>query len=473
MASHLNGSLTGELAEIVGPDRVVSDPPAIRQYLSDGTGNRGISGSAEVAVLPAEVDQVVAVLSWCYERDLPIVTRGGGTGLAGGAVPEGGIVVSLEGLASIRSIDPGYWRMEVESGVRTATVHRKALENGLLFPPDPGAGEQSTIGGNIATNAGGPHALKYGVTGNWVTGLEVVLPPGRILRTGGPFRKDVSGLDLTDLLIGSEGTLGIVTAAWLRLVPAPEERGLAIAFYENAEAGCEAVEATIGSGIQPTALEFLDRRAVAACLGSFPLRPPADEGFVVIAEADGTGEEVERIVREFEDSLGAGAIGGVLTTTDHQEVDALWSWRDGVSIAVTAQRGGKISEDIVVPLERLAEAIEETLAIGERHGLEACSWGHAGDGNLHSTFLVDLSDPDEMARGRAASDELFEMAIRLGGSISGEHGIGSLKTTHVSEALGETTVEIERSIKSVFDPKGLLNPGKKIPALTGLTKAAG
>jgi FAD/FMN-containing dehydrogenase len=165
------------------------------------------------------------------------------------------------------------------------------------------------------------------------------------------------------------------------------------------------------------------------------------------------------------ESLGPGAIQEVLTVTEREKVDALWSWRDGVSIAVTAQRGGKISEDIVVPLGRLAEAIEETLAIGERHGLEACSWGHAGDGNLHSTFLVDLSDPEEMARGREASDELFEMAIRLGGSISGEHGIGALKTTHVTDALGEVAVELEGSIKSVFDPKGLLNPGKKIPSL--------
>ncbi len=444
---------------------MLADTSRIREYLTDGTGNRGVAGKADVVVLPSTVEEVLAVVSWCYENDLPVVTRGGGTGLAGGAVPDGGVVLSLEGLHGIRSIEPEHWRMEVEAGVRTATVHRKALENGLFFPPDPGAGEQSTIGGNIATNAGGPHAFKYGVTGHWVTGLEVVLPPGRILRTGGPFNKDVSGLDLTDLMIGSEGTLGIVTAAWLRLVPAPEERGIAVAFYGDIESGCEAVQNTIATGIQPTALEFLDPRAVQACIGSFPLDAPSGAGFAVIAEADGSAGEVTRVIADLVESLGPGAIQEVLTVTEREKVDALWSWRDGVSIAVTAQRGGKISEDIVVPLGRLAEAIEETLAIGERHGLEACSWGHAGDGNLHSTFLVDLSDPEEMARGREASDELFEMAIRLGGSISGEHGIGALKTTHVTDALGEVAVELEGSIKSVFDPKGLLNPGKKIPSL--------
>jgi len=465
LASELNGSLPGELAGLVGAERVVSEPSAMREYLSDGTGNRGFTGTAEVAVLPADVEQVVAVLSWCYEPDPPIVTRGGGTGLAGGAVPEGGVVISLEGLSSIRSIRPEHWRMEAEAGVRTATVHRKALENGLYFPPDPGAGEQSTIGGNIATNAGGPHAFKYGVTGNWVTGLEVVVPPGRILRTGGPFNKDVSGLDLTELVIGSEGTLGIVTSAWLRLVPAPEERGVAVAFYPDVRSGCDAVENTIANGIQASALEFLDERAALACVGSFPLDAPPGPGFAVVAEVDGSKDEVARVLGDLEEALAPGAARNVLTTTDRAQVEALWSWRDGVSLAVTAQRGGKISEDIVVPLGRLAEAIEETLALGERHGLEACSWGHAGDGNLHSTFLVDLSDPDEMARGQAASDELFEMAIRLGGSISGEHGIGALKTAHVAEALGEVAVDLEGSIKAVFDPKGLLNPGKKIPAL--------
>ena len=441
----------------------MSGGAGLRAALQDGTGNRGIVGEAEALALPADAEQVAQVLAWCYERGIPVTVRGGGTGLAGGAVPHGGIVLSLERLDRVRSIDPELWRMEVEAGVRTATVHRIALENGLLFPPDPGASEQSTIGGNVATNAGGPHAFGYGVTGNWVTGVEAVVPPGEILTAGGPLRKNVAGLDLTDLLIGSEGTLGIVTSASLRLVPAPEERGLAVAFYPDARAGCEAIATIMGSGIQPAALEFLDRGALASSLGSFPHDAPAAPGFAVIAEADGTAEEVARIQAELFGAMGDGALRAPTLIADRAPIDRLWAWRDGVSIAVTAQRGGKISEDVVVPVERLAEAVDETVRIGERHDLPACSWGHAGDGNLHSSFLVDLADPAEIERGNEAAAEVFAMAMRLGGSISGEHGIGSLKTAYVEEALGPVAVRVQAEVKRVFDPKLLLNPGKKIP----------
>jgi glycolate oxidase subunit GlcD len=471
------GQVVEQLSRILAPERVLTEGPVKREALSDGTANRGLTGSADALVEPESTEEVAAVLAFCYENDLPVVTRGGGTGLAGGAVPSGGVVLSLRRLDRVRSIEPGLWRMEVEAGVTTGTVHRLALENGLLFPPDPGASEQSTIGGNVATNAGGPHTFRYGVTGKWVTGLEVVIAPGEVIHTSGPVRKDVAGLDLTNLMIGSEGTLGIVTAAWLRLVPAPEARGVAVAFYETAEAGCEAITGIMASGIQPTALEFLDRGALAASLGSFPFDAPAEPGFAVLAEADGSTGEVARVLAELREAMATGAssgggpssgddpagAGAVLTISERSEADALWAWRDGVSYAVAAQRGGKISEDIVVPGERLIDAVSETVEIGARHGLEACSWGHAGDGNLHSTFLVDLDEPEQMRRGKAASDELFEMAIRLGGSISGEHGIGSLKTAHVKEALGESVVSLQAGIKRAFDPKLLLNPGKKIP----------
>ena len=455
-------ALARELGRILAPEQVFTEGPALRQGLQDGTGNRGVIGTADALVEPQSTEETAAVLAWCYENDVAIVPRGGGTGLAGGAVPSGGVVLSQARMNRVLSIDPELWRMEVESGVTTATVHRIALENGLLFPPDPGASEQSTIGGNIATNAGGPHAFKYGVTGSWVTGVEAVVPPGEILVSGGPVRKDVAGLDLTHLMIGSEGTLGIVTSAWLRLTPAPEARGVVVAFYDDVRSGCEAVSTILASGIQPTALEYLDRGALASSLGSFPFESPADAGFAVLAEADGHPGEVARVVGELEEAMARGALGKALKITDRAEASSVWSWRDGISIAVTAQKGGKISEDVVVPGEKLAEAIEETVRIGERHGLEACSWGHAGDGNLHSTFLVDLNNSDEMTRGANAAAEIFDMAIRLGGSISGEHGIGSLKTSYVTKALGETSIRLQAEIKKVFDPKLLLNPGKKI-----------
>jgi len=458
-----SGDLARELGRLVGPGQVFTEGPEFGEALQDATGNRGVKGRADALVLPGSTEEVAAVFRWCYERDVAMTVRGGGTGLAGGAVPAGGVVIGLERLNRIRSITPELWRMEAEAGVRTGTVHKVALENGLLFPPDPGASEQSTIGGNIATNAGGPHAFRYGVTGAWVTGIEAVVAPGEILRTGGPVRKDVAAVDLTDLMVGSEGTLGIVTAAWLRLAPAPETRGIVVAFYPDARSGCEAIATVMGSGLQPTALEYLDGGTLAASIGSYPLPAPGQPGFAVLAEADGSPEEVERSTADLAEAMDHGALAPATRSTDRGEIARFWQWRDGVSIAVAAARGGKVSEDVVVPGERLAEAVEAVLEIGARHSLQACSWGHAGDGNLHATFLVDLSDSGELARASRATGEIFEMAIRLGGAISGEHGIGSLKTGYVKAALDPVEIRLQRQIKDLFDPKNLLNPGKKIP----------
>ena len=236
---------------------------AAAAYLNDSTEVRGLHGRADAVVLPGSAEEVAAVLAWCYAHDVSIVPRGGGTGYAGGAVPDGGVVLALERLNRVRSFDPLLWRIQVEAGVTTGDVRRLAREHGLMFPPDPGGAEQSQIGGNIATNAGGPHAFKYGVTGKWVTGLEAAVPPGELITVGGATRKDVAGYDLRSLLIGSEGTLGIVTAAWLRLVPAPEAAWPVAAFYDGIPAGCRAIERVFGNGLEVAALEYLDGGTLA------------------------------------------------------------------------------------------------------------------------------------------------------------------------------------------------------------------
>jgi glycolate oxidase subunit GlcD len=398
------------------------------------------------------------VLEWCYEHDAPLTPRGGGTGFAGGAVPvEGGVVLALDRMDRVRAFEPLLWRTHVEAGVRTGHVHRLARESGLLFPPDPGASEQSQIGGNIATNAGGPHAFKYGVTGRWVTGLEAVVPPGEVIAIGGPIRKDVAGYDLRSLLIGSEGTLGIVTASWLRLIPAPEAAFPVVGLYRDTAAGCAALERVVGSGLVPAALEYLDAGALAAAGGAFPGGVSAGAAFMVIAEADGTQAEAESIRDELVEALGEDAV--AVQVPDPAD---LWRWREGVAFAVISLRGGKSGEDVVVPLDRLAEAIDETVEIGRRHDLAACSWGHAGDGNVHANFVIDPRDEAELARARAGAEELFAMAIRLGGSISGEHGIGWTKRGWLERQWGPRAVELHRELKRAFDPKGLLNPGKKL-----------
>jgi glycolate oxidase subunit GlcD len=402
------------------------------------------------------------VVGWCYEHDVPIVPRGGGTGYAGGAVPlDGGVVLSLERLTKLRSFEPLLWRMHVEAGVPTAEVRRIARESGLLFPPDPGAAEQSQLGGNIATNAGGPHAFKYGTTGAWVTGLEAVIPPGEVVSVGGPFRKDVAGYDLKSLLIGSEGTLGIITAAWLRLIPAPEAALPVAAFYAGTAEGCAALERVVGNGLAVAALEYLDGPTLELAGGAYPGGVPTGAGFLVLAEADGSAEEAARLGAELVEVLREDAL-AVQAPEEPRAVAELWRWRGGVSLAVAAARGGKVSEDIVVPFDRLAEAIEETLAIGTRHGLTACSWGHAGDGNLHSTFLVSPEDEEEVARADLAADELFALAARLQGSVSGEHGVGVAKSGQLERVWAPRALELHADIKRVFDPRGLLNPRKKL-----------
>ena len=252
-----------DLRALLGPEGVL--PGTTAQYLTDATESRAVRGRADAIALPSDARQVASVVRWCYDHDVPVIPRGGGTGLAGGAVPtDGGVVLGLERMRAVRSLEGELWRAQVEAGITTADVARLARETGLLYPPDPGAAEQSQIGGNIATNAGGPHTFKYGVTSAWVTGLEFVLAPGEVVSIGGPVRKDVAGYDLKSLLIGSEGTLAVVTAAWLRLTPSPESQLPVVAFYASAAAGCEALCAVLASGLVPAALEYLDEGAVAA-----------------------------------------------------------------------------------------------------------------------------------------------------------------------------------------------------------------
>lgn len=445
------------LADVVAPDSLVK---ADGRFLSDLMG-RGVVGTAEAVVLPSSVDEVAAVMRWCYDNEVALTARGGGTGLAGGAVPvAGGVVIGFERLNRVRQFDPLLWRMHVEAGVTTADVQRLARESGLRFPPDPGAAELSQLGGNIACNAGGPHAFKYGVTGRWVTGIEAVVPPGEILRVGGPLRKDVASYDLVSLLVGSEGTLGLVTAAWLRLIPAPELELPVIGLYADAEAGISAIERVLASGVVPAAIEYLDGATLRVSGGTYPFGLPDDAAFMVVTEADGAASEARRVAGELREALASDAV-AVHAPTGAAEVAELWRWRGGVGFALLAQRGGAFSEDVTVPLDRLRDVARETIAIGERHDVPAVSFGHAGDGNIHATFMFSPDEPDEEARADAACRDLFELARRLGGSVTGEHGIGWLKRGQLEPQLGPVGYDLHSRIKELFDPKGLLNPGKK------------
>jgi glycolate oxidase subunit GlcD len=450
-----------ELARLIGSEHVLEAPPPDSPYNHDASRRRGLQGRAGVVVLPGSAQEVAAVVGWCYAHDVPIVPRGGGTGLAGGAVPtDGGVVCSLERLRGVRELEPALWRMYPEAGVTTRHVQRLARENGLLFAPDPGASEQSQIGGNVATNAGGPHALKYGVTGAWVTGLEVVLAPGELVALGGWARKDVAGYDLTSLMVGSEGTLGVITAVRLRLLPAPEAAVPLVVFLRTHAAGCAAMLDTLAAGIQPSALDFLDGDTLDHVAGSYPGVVPAGAAFALLVEVDGTRAQAQAQRRSLVEVLGDAAI------AIHEPVDAaaLWRWRDGFNGVVTAVRGGKVSEDVAFPVEHLAEGLRRFAEIAARHGLRSCAWGHGGEGNVHATVLVDPARAAELDAAQAAGEELFALVRTLGGSIAAEHGVGWLKRGRLRSQWDERAVELHDQIKRAFDPKGLLNPGKKLAA---------
>ena len=450
--------IASELARVVGGEYVL-EGEAAGEYDRDSSRRRGVEGRADAVVLPGSPAEVAGVVAWCYEHDVAIIPRGGGTGLVGGGVAiGGGVMISLERLRAIRELTPQLWRMYVEAGVSTSHVQRLARENGLLFAPDPGASEQSQIGGNVATNAGGPHALKYGVTGAWVAGLEVVLAPGELVELGGWARKDVAGYDLTSLMVGSEGTLGVITAVRLRLLPAREATEALVVFLPDRERGCEAILAVLAAGMEPSALEFIDGVTLGILAAGYPGEVPAGAEFALIVEVDGSREQVASGLEELGDLLA----GLALAMERPADARALWRWRDGANGVVTAERGGKVSEDVVFPVELLAEGLERFEEIAERHGLQSCAWGHGGDGNVHATVLVDPASEAELDAAEAVEEELFELVISLGGSVAGEHGIGWLKRGRLADQWPSPAVALHEEIKRLFDPKGLLNPGKKL-----------
>ena len=457
-----------ELSRLVGAEHVL-EAPVGSPYNRDAARRRGADGRADAVVLPGSADEVARVVGWCYSHDVPIVPRGGGTGMMGGAVAvNGGVVLSLERLRAVRELEPALWRIHPEAGVSTRHVQRLARENGLMFAPDPGAAEQSQIGGNVATNAGGPHALKYGVTGAWVSGLEVVVAPGELIELGGWVGKDVAGYDLKRLLIGSEGTLGVITAVRLRLLPAPEAAIALVVFLRTREEGCAAIEDVFAAGLQPSVLDFLDGDTLAIVAGGYPgdagesrgarAGVPPEAGFALIAEVDGTREQAEAQRAALVEVLSSAAV----AVHEPPEADALWRWRDGVNGVVTAARGGKVSEDVVFPIERLAEGLQGLEEIAARHRLSSCAWGHGGDGNVHATVLVDPARVQELDAAEAVGEELFVLVVSLGGSIAGEHGVGWLKRGRLEAQWPARAVELHEQIKLLFDPKGLLNPGKKL-----------
>ncbi|MEW6045031.1 MAG: FAD-linked oxidase C-terminal domain-containing protein [Bacillota bacterium] len=458
MAASMQGFIQA-LRQALGPGAVVSDAAGLATYGYDATPAH--RGRPDVVVFPASTAEVQQVVRLAARYRVPIVPRGSGTNLSGGTVPaSGGAVVALSRMNRILEVDEANLTATVEPGVLTAQLHREVEQRGLFYPPDPGSMAISTIGGNIAENAGGLRGLKYGVTGDYVMGLEVVLAGGDVMEVGGKNVKDVAGYDLVRLFVGSEGTLGIVTRATLKLLPLPEFRRVAVATFRELEAAAASVSAIIRARIIPATLEFLDRGTLEAVEAFAHVGLPTGVEAMLLMAQDGPREAVDRDVERMAAICREQGALDVQVAASPEEGDRLMAARRYALSALARQRPTTILEDATVPRSRLAEMVRAIQAAARRHGVEICTFGHAGDGNLHPTCLTDEKDATEMERVEAAFEEIFAAAIELGGTITGEHGVGLAKREYLGWRLSPAAMGVMRAIKQALDPQGLLNPGK-------------
>ncbi|MFF1271965.1 FAD-binding oxidoreductase [Streptomyces marokkonensis] len=451
--------LAGDLASIVGKDHVRSDPGALAAYARDATPL--FHSRPQAVVLPGSTEEVAAVLRYATARGVPVVPRGAGSNLCAGTVPlTGGIVLVLTRLNQLLEVSSEELLARAQTGVSTATLADAAAEKGLLYAPDPGSRTVSTIGGNVATCAGGLRGLKYGVTRNYVLGLEAVLPTGEVIRTGGRLWKDVAGYDLTRLLTGSEGTLAVITEATVALLPAPAETGTGVAYFDSLAAASRAVAAVIASGIVPATLEFLDRKCIDAVEEFAGLGLRGDAGALLLFGDDGSAANVAGNLARIGDVCHENGALEVTLAGSVARADALLAARRCSLPALSRLGSLTILEDATVPRHRMAEMVDRIDAIADRYDLRIATFGHAGDGNLHPTCVLDPDDGEGADRAHKAFAEIFAAAIRLDGTITGEHGVGAAKLPYLADRLGDDQVALLRRIKKAFDPAGILNPGK-------------
>ena len=421
-----------------------------------------LTNNPEVVVRPLTTEEVSRVMSVACEQEIPVTPRGAASGRTGGSIPlKGGISLCLDRMTRIVELDLRNMMVTAEPGVRTIDLYNHCAEKGLFYPPDPASWKFSTIGGNVAENAGGMRAVKYGVTRNYVMGMEVVLADGAILWTGGKAIKNVTGYDLTSLFTGSEGTLGIVTKVLLRLIPMPKRRGTLQVMFRTLDDGCRTIHTMLQSGIVPSAAEIMDRICLEVVARYNNRDPDPEVGACIVIEIDGDDDAaLETQANRINEAAKACGAVAFRTARSQQEADEIWAVRRGISSAVSALAPDRIGEDISVPRDAFPEVVRRIREISERHGLLIAVYGHAGDGNLHPSILCDLSKPGEEERVHHAVGDIFAAALSAGGTLSGEHGIGITKRPYIKDALGEIGIRTLKAVKAALDPKGILNPGK-------------
>jgi glycolate dehydrogenase FAD-linked subunit len=455
--------IVSHLQSLLGPEYVKTDDASRIAYGTDAL-KRG--QPADVVVLPGNTRDVAAVVRVCAEHRLPIVPRGAGTGYTGGAVPlHGGVVLSLERMNRILEIDEANLIAIVEPNVVTGDLQDAVERVGLFYPPDPASLRQSVVGGNVAECAGGPRAFKYGTTKKYVLGLEAVLPTGEIVETGGKVVKNVVGYDLTQLLVGSEGTLAIITKIILRLVPKPPVQSTLRATFSSVHAAVEAVNQIVRARVVPAALELIDGESLEAVAQALEVRSLAPQGTaaILLVEVDGVPQAVAEEATRVETACRVAGATEVLKARDDAERQELWRVRREISYSLKMIAKLKFNHDVVVPKGRIPELFDLVARIRQEFRLRIPCFGHAGDGNIHVNMMLNPEDADEIARAHAAERVLFEGVVALEGSISGEHGIGFSKMPFIPLELSADEIALMKRVKAAFDPHGILNPGKMFP----------
>jgi glycolate oxidase len=451
----LKPSVLKKLKTIVGNDHLSTVPEELVAYSYDATQREA---SPWAVARPASAHEISEILMLANREGFPVVPRGAGTGMSGGSVPvQGGVVLSLERMNRIIEVDRENMLAVVEPGVVTGDLQREVESQGLFYPPDPASRDFCTMGGNVAECAGGLRAVKYGVTKDYVLGLEVVLPTGQVITTGARTVKSVAGYDLTKLIVGSEGTLGVVTKIIVKLLPLPESVHTLTAFFSSVDDAARSAAKILASGILPRALEFIDHAALRAVEGY--LREDLSGGAVamLIVEVDGPEEITGRESGRIADIMVAGGATRVNRADSAPEREELWKARRSISPALYTIKPKKVNEDIVVPRSKIPDILREIGDIANRHGILIVNFGHAGDGNIHTNIMVDAAD---MPKAEEAVKEILAAALRLGGSITGEHGIGISKAAYLPMEVKPDALAAMKRIKDALDPNNILNPGK-------------
>lgn len=455
-------TLLKEFRNIVGNKHVLTEPEDLVAYSYDGT---FAERRPDVVVRPDSTEQVSQVMQVAWREEIPVVPRGMASGLAAASIPmSGGMVLDTCRLNRILEIDELNFTVTAQAGVITQHLADSVAKKGLFYPPDPSSIKQSTLGGNAACNAGGPRCLKYGVTSDYVMGLTVVLADGRILKSGGKAIKNVTGYNLTQLFVGSEGTLGVITELVLKLIPKPKVARTAKAVFPRLPDASECVNNILNAGITPATIELMDETAIATIEEAMNLGLPLDAEAILIIEADGMDQE--SVVKEIE------TIAEICRATGARDVEVarteaeraqLWAARRSISPSLARRAPNKLGEDISVPRSAIPEAVAAIKEISAKHDIPIAIFGHAGDGNLHPNILFDRREPDQVARMKKAAGEIFEVSVRLGGTLSGEHGVGNLKMAFLEQDIGPISIDVMTGIKKALDPKNILNPGKVVP----------